>query len=177
MTHSEELEHLSELHRKGDLTDEEFAAEKKRLIETPDPPALNTVVVNSPPKKSSGIAKGCGIGCLGLIVVFVIAMAIGSNDRGGSGSNSPSPDDEKRDAYIGAQIIVEHYLKAPSTADFPYSGDASITRNSDGSYTIYSYVDSQNSFGAKIRTHFTITVRGSGDNWKEDAPPQFENVE
>ncbi|MDE1151045.1 MAG: hypothetical protein PW788_00790 [Micavibrio sp.] len=65
---------------------------------------------------------------------------------------------------------VKDVLKAPSTADFPFFDLAVF-----GGYntaTLNSYVDAQNSFGAKIRTRFTCKVQHMGDdpdkieNWK-----------
>jgi membrane protein involved in colicin uptake len=48
-------------------------------------------------------------------------------------------------------------LKAPKTATF---ADHSDVRNlGKGTYEVSSYVDSQNSFGAMIRTHYAITLK------------------
>ena len=47
-------------------------------------------------------------------------------------------------------------LKAPSTADFPCT--MQVTPLGDDKYTVFSCVDAQNSFGAKIRTSFTCNI-------------------
>lgn len=47
-------------------------------------------------------------------------------------------------------------LKAPATADF---GEPKVTKISPQHYRVNSYVDAQNSFGAKIRTYFDCRVR------------------
>ena len=54
-----------------------------------------------------------------------------------------------------AKSDVPNYLKSPSTADFPnvLGDDWIVVRDSDYFY-VKSYVDSQNSFGAMLRTNF-----------------------
>lgn len=49
-------------------------------------------------------------------------------------------------------------LVSPSTARFPVL-DAQAEHLGDGLYNVNSYVDSQNRFGATIRTHFTCTAQ------------------
>lgn len=69
------------------------------------------------------------------------------------------------DAYAMCQQYVKNSLKAPSTADFPWSGRG--TRNSIGNYVVVSYVDAENSFGAKLRNHYTCEVEHiGGDRWR-----------
>lgn len=74
-------------------------------------------------------------------------------------------------AIIMCQDLVEKQLKSPSTADFPWF-DRTIHKNKDERYIIKSYVDSQNSYGATIRTnwHCDIQYKGEGEelnisNW------------
>lgn len=79
--------------------------------------------------------------------------------------------DTRLDAYqLMKKIITENYLKAPATAKFAGFSEAEIKYTNLGDkvhvYTIKSYVDSQNSFGAMIRTHFQcIMTTGDGKNY------------
>lgn len=62
-------------------------------------------------------------------------------------------EDKKTTAYVCAKFEVKENLKAPSTAKFQSFPDAVIYK--EGSYFVVEfYVDSQNSFGAMIRTDF-----------------------
>lgn len=73
----------------------------------------------------------------------------------------------KWDAYYTAKNFVKNRLKSPSTANFPNGKDATITLLPDGvTYKIYSYVDSQNGFGAMIRTRWYAKLIIDGDSWK-----------
>ncbi len=69
--------------------------------------------------------------------------------------------------------LIKQSLKAPSTADFGYPS----TKTTDSkTFVVSQSVDSQNSFGAMIKTHFDVTVKYIGEensnaiyedyNWK-----------
>ena len=64
-----------------------------------------------------------------------------------------------------AQKFVEKSLKAPSTAKFPPLFESLINKTSSDSYTVTSYVDSQNGFGAIIRSSFIVKLirKSNGD--------------
>lgn len=72
---------------------------------------------------------------------------------------------------------VSPYLKSPSTASFPGAvldlDQYRVTREGD-SWTVTSYVDSQNSFGATGRTVFTATYLWDGEL---TSLPVFSGVE
>jgi hypothetical protein len=56
-------------------------------------------------------------------------------------------------------------LKAPATAKFPEFNIRMLTEVDDGTYTVKSYVDAQNSFGALIRTDFVCHVKPVAESW------------
>lgn len=68
-------------------------------------------------------------------------------------------------AYSVAKDYIKSRLKAPSTAKFPGSLTHSdhITVLPNNIYEINSYVDSQNGFGAMIRTNFQCKVKLTKD--------------
>lgn len=55
-----------------------------------------------------------------------------------------------------AQKEVKQNLKAPATADFPSAYSEYEFRNNGDVYYVSSYVDSENSFGAKLRSKYVI---------------------
>lgn len=64
-------------------------------------------------------------------------------------------------ALLATQKFVRERLKAPATARFPTNHrDDGVSLASTGScrWTISAYVDSQNSFGALIRTGYTLVA-------------------
>lgn len=67
------------------------------------------------------------------------------------------------DVYIDAQAIVSKTLKSPSTAKFPSSSHATITRAGENTFKVDSYVDSQNGLGAVIRSEWSVMFEYVGD--------------
>lgn len=82
----------------------------------------------------------------------------------------PAVEDNSSMAYTLSKQIVTSALKAPSTADFPWL-DFKVTRVDDYTYNVVSYVDAENSFGAKIRSNWYVQLRYKGgdkydiNNW------------
>ena len=84
-------------------------------------------------------------------------------DRDGK---STSRGGESSARYMVEQFVKDK-LKAPATAKFPSWGDrADVTDIGNFRYRVSGYVDSQNGFGAMIRTHYVAVVRDKGGrNW------------
>jgi hypothetical protein len=61
-------------------------------------------------------------------------------------------------AWAAAQMEVRLRLKSPSTAQFPHYSPSFVSETGKGQYTVRSYVDAQNSFGATIRTRFLCVL-------------------
>lgn len=77
-------------------------------------------------------------------------------------ANWPSQGNPREDAAETACIDwVKDQLKAPSTADF---SDTRISVDGD-LYSLFGKVDSENSFGAKIRSKWSCTARDDGTDF------------
>lgn len=120
------------------------------------------------PKKE--LTKGEGITAIVVVVIFCLVawQAITSTSKS-DGTSAPAPvavqpeQHSDVDAYIDAQAIVEKTLKSPSTAKFPSSSHATITRAGENIFKVDSYVDSQNGFGAMIRSEWSVMFEYVGD--------------
>lgn len=110
---------------------------------------------------------GCGCltskGCLIALLIFVGLGVIGTisdmiSPNPSTTSTTPAVEAPQMpgqsEIWVAAQGFARDRLKAPRTAKFPYSMDISITDNGNGNYTVNGYVDSENSFGAMLRTDF-----------------------
>lgn len=80
--------------------------------------------------------------------------------------HQPERKDKFKTAYYMAISFMEKQLKAPATAKFASKDASNIYKLGDNLYEVNSYVDAQNSFGALIRTSFTIVVKDEGETWQ-----------
>jgi hypothetical protein len=93
------------------------------------------------------------VGCIVIPIIFFIGFLtyVDSCNR-----SYDYPSNEK--AYEISHELVKDYLKAPASAIFP-KDDYKVEIESDKkTYIIYSYVDSQNGFGALIRKKYFIKM-------------------
>lgn len=106
-----------------------------------------------------------------VVILFAFMFYMFSLVGGGGGPTTQQPTIDDGRAHIIAQNYVESVLKSPSTADFP-TFDYQASNLGNHKYKIVSYVDAQNSFGAEIRSNYSVTLsyNGSGEwadsnNW------------
>ncbi len=66
----------------------------------------------------------------------------------------------KQDAVVQSHLCVEKLLKSPGSAKFAYQPDETIEQINDTTFIVLSYVDSQNEFGALMRTYYKCKVIG-----------------
>lgn len=95
---------------------------------------------------------------------------VGSTGSSQSSQSSAVSDDEKNICWTLAKDTVKNNLKSPSSAKFPFSygsEDVSITK-SGSIYTVKSWVDADNSFGANIRSNFVVTISKNGTSFRVD---------
>ena len=71
--------------------------------------------------------------------------------------------DEKSKLYIQIENLVKNTLKSPSTANFPNITKWKFGKNKD-KIIVQSYVDSQNGFGATVRSDFQVTLSTKDTN-------------
>ncbi|MFA6023934.1 MAG: hypothetical protein WC777_01830 [Candidatus Gracilibacteria bacterium] len=118
--------------------------------------------------QKQSISNCCAVPLVIFLVIFFLGMLGQALDE--MGVNQPSSTPEFRteasdfEAYLMAKHFVEATLKSPTTAEFPstmFDDPYTVSKEADV-YTIYSYVDSQNGFGAMIRTYYTIQLRFLG---------------
>jgi hypothetical protein len=89
-----------------------------------------------------------------LLIIAICVLPFWLMLKGG-GSSSES---RERDAWVCAEEVVRENLKSPSSAEFCTYPEASITDKGNNEYIIIGWVDADNSFGASIRTDFTVKL-------------------
>jgi len=109
--------------------------------------------------------KSGGSGCLWIfliVVIFFIGYSVFTPSSSSTNSDSSSSISHPNNflAYNYAEDAVKKKLKSPSTAKFPGTVEKSkhINYLGSGEYEINSWVDSQNGFGAMIRSNFSVII-------------------
>jgi type II secretory pathway pseudopilin PulG/ribosomal protein L40E len=85
-----------------------------------------------------------------------------------AGMKQREGEDKKRAAFVIAQQAVEEKLKSPASAQFPTLSESEVVDQGSDTYSILSYVDSQNGFGALIRVKWAAVVQLKGKNDRDE---------
>jgi hypothetical protein len=101
----------------------------------------------------------------GVIILLIFIKACSSEP--------PVPPNNQADEAVTAikvrsqcEDYVRKYLKSPSTAEFSGVAETTVYGKGNHKYTAIGWVDSENSFGAKLRTNYACTVTDEGnDQW------------
>lgn len=116
-------------------------------------------------KPTDLITTTISIGMFIGIILFVLVSLFSSPPETPAEKVRKQERDKPIEAFSMAQVMIEDLLKAPSTADFaPFNYD-SVQRIDLTTWKVKTYVDAENSFGAKLRTWVEVTL-------EEDAPSQ-----
>lgn len=93
---------------------------------------------------------------LGVVIGLIFLLTL----IGGSMSSSDTLD-LQIEVTMACENFVKERLKAPGSAKFAGLADQEVFRMPDGSYSVLSWVDAQNSYGALLRTKYGCSVRQS----------------
>ena len=102
-------------------------------------------------------------GCLGFVFIIILLSSLGGDDTPKINEFGENYKIDEILACVMAQDFIEDMLKSPSSAEFQPCYRAGVTYIGDYTYNIMSYVDSQNGFGAMIRTEYYVQMRYNQD--------------
>lgn len=119
-------------------------------MSTPTPPASP-----EPSKKPSTPQIIASVAVVVIVLVCAIGYVVSLGDDDEPGGDSTM-------AEIMCEDFIEERLKAPATAEYEHS-----TTFTNPAYRVTGTVDSENGFGAMIRSEFTCVVEPKGeDEWE-----------
>lgn len=84
-----------------------------------------------------------------ILVLLVIGLSGCTNTEKSNAENSRNVK-----MYQKSKEYIKESLVAPATAEFPDISEATIKQITENSWTVFSYVDAENNFGALIRNWF-----------------------
>lgn len=127
--------------------------------------------------------ENAGPKIVALIVIMFLGIGLAGYLKDTLGTKSDDPNIQEqieeqerelsRDKHMAYEVskgFVRQKLKAPSTAKFPspwkFSTEDNVKYNGGGVYIVSGYVDSENAFGAMVRTRFNAKVKqNSQHSW------------
>lgn len=142
--YADALRDLDQMHAQGKIGAAEYELHKSRLL-------AEAAVQPRRPLWLRWLIFLAGI----VLVVSMLYMCSG----GGAGDRDrvPSTSEMMTQARLQCRHAVKDKLKSPATADF--SNETESGSGQTGTYTVTGSVDSENSFGATVRSDFTCNVR------------------
>ena len=137
-------------------------------VHTQRPPSVKHRETNSEKKVGTQATGNTLVGCLAVLfgtlyLGFIFGSILwnsreeSSTGNGGAATRNVS----ESDAIVAVQERIRLRVRSPSTLEFPWF-DIKVEKRGT-SYTITSHFDSQNGFGATVRTHYVAKVDSSGN--------------
>lgn len=121
------------------------------------------------PKATSFAAKVAAVVCVAFLAFIITPIAIQNTQQAleDGAAAPPETSDQGQEAYYIARRHVEKHLKAPATAKWSTPGidEGTGWGKKDGAWIVAGHVDSQNSFGAMIRTTWDATLIQRRGKW------------
>lgn len=122
------------------------------------------------PQKTSMLVKVL-LGIIGgsFLISIISGLTMAPSSSVPAAPKEPTAYELKLSARVYSETFIERLLKAPSTAKFCSD---TVTDLGDNRWKISSCVDSQNSYGAMIRSNWETTIAylggdiDTGSNWK-----------
>lgn len=101
-----------------------------------------------------------------VVSVIVIIWSMGNIFKKDS-TNKNNSTDYKLEAYVMSQDFMKKHLTSPSTANFPNYTKVNVVQTNNR-YKVEAYVESNNSFGTKVKNnYYMILERSSDGGWNE----------
>lgn len=126
-----------------------------------------------------GLASAIIFIAIGVVAPSVEQQGVGAGDDADflQVAAAPEADESARCnrlgdmAWVMSRRFVERALAAPATAQFPSSDRTDgvhVERTGQCTYLVQGWVDSQNGFGAMLRSHYSIEMESDerGANWR-----------
>jgi hypothetical protein len=103
------------------------------------------------------IAKGCAV-MLAIPFLLWIIYAVGCSKESDITKQQDKPQFDSVMALFMSHQFIKDRLKSPGSAKFAEVYESKMTTINDTTFRVKSFVDSQNGFGALLRTHYVCTI-------------------
>jgi len=127
---------------------------------SPDDPGWNDP--QYPEKPAPSKSSNVGGWIVLAVIVFTVWACVASADTDTSAPGD-DPETDEYTAIAACERSVEAQLRAPATAEF---SNQVASRGADGSYEVRGNVDSENGFGAMLRSSWTCSATPTTDGYR-----------
>ena len=122
---------------------------------------------NKPERKPRTSARRSVYTLATIVALIMCAALFVDGGKAARGVAKPKADHgDVHSAWAYMQLFAKKRLKSPKTADFPFGGSRHVTYLGNRRYRVASYVDSQNGFGATLRTNFSGVIKQIHGGWE-----------
>ena len=111
----------------------------------------------------------------GICAIYILVVLFSPHTSAPSETTAIQPEapapasDYSTAAFVKAKRFVTEVLVSPSTAKFPFADGYTSVWMPNDEYAVSSYVDSQNGYGATVRTNWNAVVRYKGGEESDTA--------
>ena len=95
---------------------------------------------------------------IGALAWWMFGPDLTNNNNSNDSSYVAEKKYSKLSAYTMSQTFVKEKLKSPSTAEFTCDYEKDVNQISDSMFVVNGFVDSQNGFGAMLRSSYRCVV-------------------
>ena len=128
---------------------------------TDDSPQPPPVKAPEPPSRAKVI-----LGILVISLGFIwVAGSLFQAHQSDLARQANTQEDSRIEAWGACQQEIDQYLKSPASAGYPMTYELDVKVTGDTYFFPKAWVDSQNSFGAQVRTYVTCTANRAGSSW------------
>ena len=143
---------------------EEFLKWKKEKGNQTDNNLSNNDIINEQARQNihSGWKPGCGLGCLSVIILFII-FALASN---GGGTKEDKNVVDESEASIISETFLKNLMKFPDDVIIDKSSRKVISEP-ENVFKVTGHMKSNNTFGQAIPYTYNIRLKYNGGDWSE----------
>ena len=143
---------------------EEFLKWKKEKGNLTNNNLSNNDIINEQARQNihSGWQPGCGLGCLSVIILFII-FALASN---GGGTKEEKTVVDESEASIISETFLKNLMKFPDDVIIDKSSRRVISEP-ENVFKVTGHLKANNTFGQAVPYTYNIRLRYNGGDWSE----------
>jgi len=143
---------------------EEFLKWKKEKENQTEETQPNNEVINQLVQQDnkSGWKPGCGLGCLSIIILFII-LALASNSGETQGDKNAVDESE---ASVISETFLKNLMKFPDDVIIDKSSQK-VFSEPDYVFKVTGHLKAKNTFGQAVPYTYNIRIKYNGGDWSE----------